>query len=222
MVNDTVRVIVVRHCEAEGNVKRVFQGNTDSDITENGAAQLERLSERMRDVDFDIIYSSPLIRAFKTAQAANKYHNRPIIKDSGLKEINGGEWEGTPWGVFDTSNDEQTYNWQNEPHNFTPKSGESMREVFGRMRDTVLKIARRHPGQTVVISTHGCALRNLLCWAKGRPIEELKNIGWCDNTGISVIEINNKLEPTILVENDASHLDESISTFAKQDWWKLV
>lgn len=175
----------------------------------------------MADVDFDIIYSSPLIRAYKTAQSVNKYHNCPIVKDSGLKEINGGDMEGMMWDEVDTSDDIQCVNWRSEPHLFSPSNGESMQKVYDRMRDAVLRIAQRHFGQTVVISTHGCALRNLLCWAKGKSVEELKTVGWCDNTGVSVIEINKKLEPSVLIENDASHLDSSLSTFSKQSWWKV-
>lgn len=38
------RFIVVRHCEAQGNIRRVFNGITDGDITENGARQLDLLA----------------------------------------------------------------------------------------------------------------------------------------------------------------------------------
>ena len=56
----TTRFIVVRHCEAQGNIRRVFNGITDGDITENGAHQLDLLAARMAGEHFDVIYSSPL------------------------------------------------------------------------------------------------------------------------------------------------------------------
>lgn len=94
------KVIIIRHCEARGNVDRIFNGHYDSDITENGEKQLACLAERMEKVPFDVIYSSPLLRARKTAQAANAGKNLPIQIEDGLIEINGGVWEGKPWKSF--------------------------------------------------------------------------------------------------------------------------
>ena len=49
------RFIVVRHCEAQGNIRRVFNGITDGDITENGARQLDLLAARTAGEGFDVI-----------------------------------------------------------------------------------------------------------------------------------------------------------------------
>lgn len=62
-------IYIVRHAEAEGNTNRMFQGSVDTNISENGEKQLERLMKRALDFDVDKIYSSPLKRAQKTAEA---------------------------------------------------------------------------------------------------------------------------------------------------------
>ena len=72
---------IVRHCEAEGNVNETFQGHSDGDITPKGALQLEKLAERFKDIPVDVVYSSPLQRAFKTAQAVARFHDVPVIAD---------------------------------------------------------------------------------------------------------------------------------------------
>lgn len=82
-----VKLIIVRHCEAMGNHHRVFQGSTDCDITENGARQLDALAERMLEFPFQAAYSSPLQRALKTAQAANRHYGLEIKLDARLAEI---------------------------------------------------------------------------------------------------------------------------------------
>ena len=87
-----VKLIIVRHCEAMGNHHRVFQGSTDCDITENGARQLDALAERMLEFPFQAAYSSPLQRALKTAQAANRHYGLEIKLDARLAEIHGGCW----------------------------------------------------------------------------------------------------------------------------------
>ena len=50
------KVYMIRHCEAMGNVARVFQGTSDFDISETGAIQLEYLKERFKDIHIDKIY----------------------------------------------------------------------------------------------------------------------------------------------------------------------
>jgi len=62
------RIIFVRHAEAEGNLNRVFHGWTDSSITERGHLQAQRVAQRLKDVDIDVIYSSSLKRTLQTAQ----------------------------------------------------------------------------------------------------------------------------------------------------------
>ena len=62
MINLT-KIYFVRHCEATGNLNRTFQGSTNTDITDLGAKQLEKLSERFKEISLDKIYSSPLLRA---------------------------------------------------------------------------------------------------------------------------------------------------------------
>ena len=62
-------IYLVRHCEAMGNHKRLFQGSTDCDISEIGAKQLEYLKVRFREIKLDAVYSSPLLRAQKTAES---------------------------------------------------------------------------------------------------------------------------------------------------------
>lgn len=59
------KIYIVRHCEAMGNIKRLFQGSSDFDITEFGAEQLEYLKIRFKNIPLDKVYTSPLIRAKK-------------------------------------------------------------------------------------------------------------------------------------------------------------
>ena len=112
------RVILIRHCEAEGNVKQIFQGHTDAPITENGRRQLELLALRLRNTKIDVLYSSPLVRAYETAVAINQYHNLPILQEQGLMELDGGEWEGIPWTDLPEKFPEMAEIWWTAPYEF--------------------------------------------------------------------------------------------------------
>jgi broad specificity phosphatase PhoE len=213
------RVYLVRHCEAEGNHKRIFQGHTDADVSEMGKRQLSCLAERFRGIPLDAIYSSPLRRALETARAVNRYHDLEIQVEDDLIEINGGCWEGKLWSEFPVKYPALSDDWDNAPYRFAPQGGESMREVYDRIWRGITGIVERHPGQTVCIASHGCAIRNFLCRAQGLPIERLNEVPWCDNTGVSIVDFS-KGRPQVITMNDASHLQEGLSTFATQEWWQ--
>ena len=200
---------IIRHCEATGNRDRVFQGISDCDITELGAKQLECLAERFKNIKPDAVYSSPLKRAYLTAEAANKYHGLPITKVDGLIQIDGGEIEGISWVDFPETRPEVEYLWSFEPHNFHPKGGESMRNVYIRSWKAIKDIVGKNEGKTVFVASHGCTIRNIICNALGRSVEQLNTVAWADNTGVFHLRFKSKDElPEILLFNDVSHLPE--------------
>ena len=213
------KLYIVRHCEARGNIDRIFHGHTDSDISEKGKTQLERLAQRFQDVPLDAVYASPLKRTRLTAAAVNTYHDLPVHIHPGLIEIHGGYMEGRPWSEFPLTHPEDARLWNMEPHLFIPEGGEAMADVYDRIWKSVTEIAAVEAGHTVAVASHGCAIRNLLCRAKGWPISRLAEEPWCDNTGVSLLEFENG-GCRLVFENDISHLDPELSTLAGQKWWR--
>ncbi len=185
---------------------RIFQGTTDTDISELGAKQLEYLKERFKNIEFDKVYSSPLLRAVKTAEAVIGNRNMKIEKIRGLIELNGGIVEGKPFkeafnnipGLVDT--------WNNHPQDFAPQYGEPMRHAYERIYNTLRYIYENNKGKTVVCTTHGGVTRCLLCRLLKGNIEELKNIPWSENTAVSLLEIDDNFNINVVFYNDASHL----------------
>lgn len=213
-------VYLIRHAQAKGNLDRVFQGRYDGAVTELGYRQLENLAEKCREFQLDCIYSSPLSRAYETAQAVNRYYAHPILQEDGLLEIDGGDWEGKKWDSFPVDYPEINSHWEDCPWMFRAPNGESMAEVYQRMRETILKIVADNKDKTIGIVSHGCAIRNFLTFAKGLPVEQIIKTGWCDNTAISKIIFDDQFLPSVEWQNDSSHLEEEIKTFAAQLWWK--
>ncbi|QNK39160.1 histidine phosphatase family protein [Caproicibacter fermentans] len=209
------RLVFVRHCEAEGNTKGVLQGRTDCDVSGNSAVQLELVSMRLRNEPFVAMYSSPLKRAFKTAQAINRYHNLPIQVDKRLSEIDVGVWEGRSWAEIEREDSPMVAVWNEFPGKFHAEGGESMREVYDRMWTAALEIAGANPGKTVCVVSHGCAIRNLLCHALGWPVDRVGEIGWCDNTAVSVVDFDDELRAKVVKMNDASHIPPELSVYRR-------
>ena len=200
---------IIRHCEAVGNRDRTFQGISDCDITDLGRKQLECVAERFKKITPDAIYSSPLKRAYLTAEAANKYHGVSITKVDDLIEIDGGEIEGISWVDFPETRPELEYAWSFEPHKFHPKGGEPMSSVYERSWKAVKRIVGENCDKTVFLASHGCTIRNIICNALGRKIEQLNTVNWADNTGVFHLRFNDPDSlPEILLFNDVSHLPE--------------
>ncbi|MCI7767472.1 MAG: histidine phosphatase family protein [Oscillospiraceae bacterium] len=213
-----VKIYLVRHAEAEGNVKEFFQGRIDTEVSQKGRLQLDRLAERFRDIPIEAIYSSPLRRAFTTAEAVNRYHGLPIITDSELMEINGGDWEGVKWAELPQKFPAELRLWKEEINNFTAPNGESTKQVYDRMKAAMKHIASENQGRTIAVISHGMAIKAYLNCAEGREWENYSDPGWADNTAVSLIEYSDGLVPRIIFKNDDSHLDNGLSTLAVSKW----
>ncbi len=212
-------VYIIRHCEAQGNLTGVFQGSTDFDISPKGEKQLEKLAERCKSINFDIAYSSPLVRACKTARAALKYSNAQLITDSGLAEINGGDMEGKPWNRLGELFPAEYLLWDNKFCDFSAPNGESVRAVYERISKTFQKTVDMNKGRSIGIFSHGCAIRILMCYIKGIPLERIDEVKWTDNTSITCVDINDDGTMNVRYENDYSHIMNDESTSANRMWW---
>lgn len=204
------RIYVVRHCEAIGNIKHIFQGVTDLDITPLGEKQLQCVTKRFADIEIDRVYSSPLIRTQKTAKAIIGSRDIPLIINEGLIELNGGFIEGKPFSETFGVIPELLEVWENHPQDFAPDGGEKMTHAYDRIWNTVKAIAQENKGKTVACASHGGVIRCLNCRLFKNDIRELKNIPWADNTAVTLIELDEQLNPTAVFVNDTSHIPESL------------
>lgn len=215
------RLIFVRHAEAEGNVKRIFHGWYNSDLTKKGHEQAKLVAERLKDTKIDVLYSSVLNRAFKTASYISEKVNLPIITSQELREINGGDWEDVEWAKIAEQWPEVHYNWENSQDKLEMPNGETMQDFQKRVLKEVYRIINENEGKTICIVTHGTAIKALLCKFLDVKLRNMKSIAWCDNTAVTIVDYeldNDKFD--VLVYGDATHLPNDMKTIIHQDWWK--
>lgn len=200
---------IVRHCQSAGNLSGRFQGRFDAPISEVGEQQLELLSLRFRNEPLDAIYSSPLIRAYKTAEAIGKYHDVPIQTRDGLLEIDVGEIENKLLTDIGREYPELAHNWDHAPDLCVFPGGETMVQVYERINRTVDQIIEESQGKRIAISTHGGVIRNLYARVQFGSIEGLRKSVVFGNTSVSILEADQgKL--TWKQINDQSHLPEEL------------
>lgn len=211
-------LFIVRHGEARGNVERNFHGWYDSDLTENGRAQIGRLPAYFQDIHLDAAYSSDLKRTKETAKVVADMKGLPVQTRADLREIHGGEWEDVPWDDLPVRFAESYGNWLERPHLLEMPGGERMTDFQDRIYKAVMDIARENEGKNILIATHGTAIKVLLCRVRGIPLSKMPGEKWCDNASVTILETDGE-HVKVRVDGDNSHLAD-ISTLAKQKWWR--
>lgn len=203
------RVYFVRHGTTENNIGGRFQGKSDIPLGENGWKQAECLGERFKEISLDAVYSSPLKRAYQTAEGVCRHLTLRPIPCDGLREIDGGLLEGR-------TNEENIRDYpqvmdmfRNDPAHFCPPEGESAAQVHERVMKALDHIIAENRGKTVAVVSHGYAL---LCSVGSLeiPFEELKKAEILTNASVSCVDFFADGSHEIVFYNDQSHLPEAL------------
>ena len=159
---------IIRHGITEWNAIKKVQGCVDIPLAEEGIRLARKTGEALKDVPFDICFTSPLKRARKTAELVlgKRAGTVPIIEDSRIQEINFGVLEGSR---FKDENgnviSEQMRTFFCGPDHFErPANGENISDICRRTREFWLE-KTADPAlsdKTILIASHGCAVRALL------------------------------------------------------------
>ena len=189
---------------------RIFQGSTDLDISPIGAKQLEYLKKRFENIHIDKIYSSPLIRAQKTAEAIKGEKDIEIVLLKELAELHGGVVEGRKFAEAFATIEGLADAWDNHPQDFAPPEGETMRHAYERIWDAIQYIVKNNKNKTIACSSHGGLTRCLTCRLMKNDINELKNMPWSDNTAVMLFEIDDNMNISLKYFNDVSHLPKEL------------
>ena len=213
------KIYLIRHAEAEGNVFRRGHGHYNSYVTAKGQRQIAALEERFREVPVDAVFSSDLRRTMATAGAITKVHNLPIVSDARLREMALGAWEDQPWGNLEFNEPSNMWNFNNDPAKWQVSGGESFSALQERMGSAVLEFAAANDGKTIVVVSHGMAIRALLCRINSVCSAEIGTLAHGDNTCVSLLTFE-KGKLCVEYMNDNSHLSDGLSTFARQAWWR--
>jgi probable phosphoglycerate mutase len=159
-------ILLARHGETDWNLQGRFQGWADPPLNETGRAQARSLAEQLAEVPFDAVYSSDLRRAHETALIVAEPHAVPVVVDPGLREIDVGSWSGLTRPEIDAR-------FPGADHH----DGETREEHLSRVLEAVERIARAHPGERILIVSHGGSLRTLRRHALGEPVHPIENCG---------------------------------------------
>lgn len=150
---------LVRHGETELNVKGVYYGWTDCSLNEKGIRQAEALKEIFKDIVFDVVISSSLKRAVETASIIAACPVEDIILDERLRELHFGEWEGIHYSEIREKHKEDWERWGQDWKNTSPPSGESFRDMYNRVRESLNELLNKYKDKKILMVSHQGCLR---------------------------------------------------------------
>ena len=153
---------LIRHGETDWNTSGRFQGHTDVALNEVGRRQAHRLAKRLegdhRQHRFAGVFSSDLSRASETAKAAAQRLRLEVELREGLRERNYGVLSALTPAQMEAQHPEIYARWHTRDPEYVVPGGESLRQFSERVLQELREIARRHPGDQVLIVAHGGVL----------------------------------------------------------------
>jgi broad specificity phosphatase PhoE len=186
----------------------ITQGSgIDTDLSETGRMQVEKLGLAMKYIPLTAIYSSPLKRAVETAGAIAQYHNLEIRKEEDLKEIHVGEMEGMQISALNTNFSQFLIEWQTKGDAVNFKGGENLGQFRDRVWAVIQRIVRENKDGNVAVVSHYFVTATTVCHALGLPLTHLVRIR-IQPSGQTILEFFEGCPPRLLLLSDVCHLRE--------------
>jgi alpha-ribazole phosphatase len=178
-----MEIYLIRHTKV--NVEPgVCYGQKDVELADSYPEELEAVKNKLKDIDFDAVISSPLSRA---KQLATDVFGEKVAEDPRLMELNFGDWEGKVW---DEIKDPLFPAWMDDFVNKKCSNGES----FVMLRDRVLEFwneIKNKKCNKIAIFTHGGVIRTISAIEKNSKLEDSFNEPAADFGEIIIFPISN-------------------------------
>ena len=206
-----LQVVLWRHGQTDWNVENRFQGHSDIPLNKVGEYQVTQAAEVLAGLNPNRIISSDLIRAQSTAAALAKLTNLKVEINPGLRETNGGLWEGRTGSENRATHGELFASWYEGGDEPAGVTGERRSDVAKRAVSVIEKETANFTG-TIVFVTHGGTVRSVLGSILKLPIEQWGVIGGLSNACWSVLELTKHHTGSrwYLAEHNAGSLPEPV------------
>ena len=163
-----MNLILIRHGQSEWNALNQFTGWKDPGLTSTGIEEAHNAGKIINNlkINFDLVFTSALIRAQNTAEIILKEINQSLsaIKNQALNERNYGDLAGLNKGdARKRWGDEQVHIWRRS-YDVPPPGGESLKDTGERVLPFFMKEILPHvcKGKNVLVAAHGNSLRSLI------------------------------------------------------------
>ncbi len=160
--------ILLRHGQTGFSAERRFAGRGDIALTDTGRRQAAAAADRLTVRGIDVIVTSPLQRARRTAEAAAAATSAPLAVDDGLVETDFGKWEGLTFGEAAQRWPAEMSDWMAST-DVAPPGGESLAHAARRVLASLDRLLAEHPRKTLLLVSHVTPIKTLACRALLAP-----------------------------------------------------
>ncbi|HEY5583286.1 MAG TPA: alpha-ribazole phosphatase [Ruminiclostridium sp.] len=152
-------IYLVRHGETELNKKKVYYGWTDVPLTLEGEAECKVVGEKLKDIYFQAVITSPLIRTISSSEIITGLNKDEFKIYEELKEINFGIWEKLHYTEIEKAYREEWLKWSKDWQGYCLPEGESFNSFYNRVKLCFNNILEKYKGKTILIVGHQGALK---------------------------------------------------------------
>lgn len=152
-------IYIVRHGQTDWNLEGRSQGHADIELNSTGLKQAEEIKEMLKNYNFDLVFSSPLKRAYKTAEIIT---NKEIIVDNRLIERSNGDLDGFKKEIIDNLVDLRDINE-------TRYNIEKLTDFRERIKSFFDEITEKYPNKNILVVTHAGVSIYTRCYFEGEP-----------------------------------------------------
>jgi broad specificity phosphatase PhoE len=182
-----------------------FRGHVDVPLNETGLAQAEATGKRIAaEWKPTAVYSSPLVRAARTAEAIARHFDLPVQVHPELIDIDYGRWQGLTPDEVRAQWPELIDDWYNKPASAHIPGGETLAQLRSRALAVINELAERHKGQTIVVVGHTVINRIILLGVIGLGNDRFWQLRQ-DTCAINCFEVEDS-DYTLVSLNDTCHL----------------
>ena len=158
-----MRIILARHGQTEWNAQQIFRGSADISLDGTGIRQAQALAERLANYKIRNIYTSPLVRALKTAQIVGERVGVEPVAVNELIELDCGRWQGMPLTKVKIDFPGMYEKWCEIPQSFVFPDGEDLSIVRARVEPFLRRVVDEYAQGDVLIVSHRIINKVILC-----------------------------------------------------------
>ena len=193
------RVYLIRHGETANAKDHALNGHFDIELSSKGEDQIHAVAEVLKHSPIKAVYSSDLKRTCDSADIISKHHDLKPVCYPELRELSFGKWEGLSLNELNSKYPGEIEKRFANPATFQAEGGETLNQLIERALPKYDQIIANHPGEEIVIMSHGGVNRVILGHLLGIPLNNVFRITQ-ENAGLNIIQYYNN-QPVIELVN---------------------
>jgi probable phosphoglycerate mutase len=199
--------ILLRHGQTELSTERRFAGRGDIPLTREGVRQAELAARRLAVAGAEVVITSPLQRARRTAEVVAEAAGVPLVVYDELVEADFGSWQGLTFGEAAKKWPDELAAWMASP-DAAPPDGESFAMVAMRVLTGLDRLMADYQHQTTIVVSHVTPIKTLVCRALLAPPEAMFRMN-LDVASLCHIDCFDNGSAVLRTLNDTAHLQQA-------------